>query len=104
MKVRRPELVVAAAVAVCLPMVPGILSGAISPMAGLLRLLIALIICWAAGAMLSTLFSRFFEEARRAQIVQMIEKARENATSEQATTQQALQSSPTQSPANKPSV
>ena len=78
MKVRRPELVLAAAVAICLPMVPGILSGAISPASALVRLLIALVICWVAGSVLTSVFDRYAEESRRAQIIRMIEKARQS--------------------------
>ena len=76
MTVRRPELVLAAAVAICLPMVPGILSGAISPVSALVRFLIALVICWVAGSVLTNVFDRYAEDSRRAQIMRMIERAR----------------------------
>jgi hypothetical protein len=91
MKVSRPELVLAAAVAVCLPMVPGILNGAISPMAALIRLLVALLICWAGGAVLTTMLTRYSEQARRAQILRMIERAREQVSSDASTPGQSQQ-------------
>jgi len=75
MAVRRPELVLAAAVALCLPMVPGILNGGIGAMTALIRFLIALLACWVAGAVLSKVLTRYNEESRRAEIVRTIEAA-----------------------------
>ncbi|MCL4423528.1 MAG: hypothetical protein M1115_10285 [Actinobacteria bacterium] len=58
-RIRRPELVLAAAVAISMPMLPGILSGSISTAAALLRFLIALLGCWAAGAMVVSVLERY---------------------------------------------
>ncbi len=79
MAVRRPELVLAAAVALCLPMVPGILNGGIGAMTALVRFLIALLACWVAGALLSKVLTRYNEESRRAEIVRTIEAAQRSA-------------------------
>src|SRR5215469_6008337 len=75
MKVKRPELVLAAAVAMSLPMVPGILSGAIDPSAALVRLLIALVVCWVFGGLLGSLLLRYDESARRNEILRVIERS-----------------------------
>ncbi len=72
---KRPELVLAAAVAVCLPMFPGIAHGDIAPSTALVRFLVAVLVCWAAGAVLSAVLARYGEEARRAEIVRLIEQA-----------------------------
>lgn len=76
MGVKRPELVLAGAVLVSLPMVPDILHGDISPAAALVRFIGAILVCWVAGAVLSNVFGRYGEQARRAEIEAMIEEAR----------------------------
>jgi len=78
-KVRRPELVLAGAVALCLPMVPGILDGAVGVTTALVRFLVALLACWVAGAVLTALLDRYSEQARRNQIVRAIEEAQQAA-------------------------
>ena len=65
MRVKRPELVLAAATALSLPMVPSILDGAISPTAALVRFLIAILICWLGGSILVTVVARYANAARR---------------------------------------
>ena len=76
MYVRRPELVLAGAVAICLPMVPGVLNGDISAVSAGTRLLIALVICWFAGALLTSLVDRYSRESRRIQALKMLAAAR----------------------------
>jgi acyl-CoA synthetase (AMP-forming)/AMP-acid ligase II len=84
MRVKRPELVLAAAVALSLPMVPGILDGGIGAMTALTRFLMALLACWAAGAVLSTVLTRYNEDSRRAEIVRAIEAAQQAAAANAA--------------------
>jgi hypothetical protein len=74
-KVRRPELVLAGAVLLCLPMVPGVLNGAVGVTTALVRFLIALLACWAGGAVLTTLLDRYSEQSRRDQIMRAIDSA-----------------------------
>jgi len=81
--VKRPELVVAGAVLLCLPMVPGVLSGGIGAMTALTRFLIALLLCWIGGAVLTAVLSRYSEESRRAEIAKAIDAA-QRATAERA--------------------
>ncbi|MDE3203335.1 MAG: hypothetical protein KGQ66_03830 [Acidobacteriota bacterium] len=75
MAVRHPEFVLAAAVAVSLPMAPGLLSGQISGMTAIERFLIALIVCWFLGSILSWVLTTYGEQARRAQVIRMIEES-----------------------------
>ena len=79
MKVRRPELVLAGAVLLCLPMVPGILDGAVGATTALVRFLIALLACWVGGAVLTSLLDRYSEQSRRDQIVRAVEDAQQAA-------------------------
>lgn len=79
MKVRHPEFVLAAATAVCLPMVPGLLSGQITAVSAAERFLIALIVCWFLGSLLSWVLTTYSEQARRAQVLRMIEADRRDA-------------------------
>jgi hypothetical protein len=74
--VRRPELVLAGAVALCAPMIPGVLNGNVSAVAAGGRLLVAIIICWGAGALLTSLTDRYSREARRSQAIRMLAAAR----------------------------
>jgi hypothetical protein len=76
MSVRRPELVLAGAVALCAPMIPSVLNGNISAMAGGLRFLVAIVICWVAGSLLTSLTDRYSKEARRLQAVKMLTATR----------------------------
>lgn len=76
MAVRHPEYVLAGAVAVCLPMVPGLLSGQISGSAAAERFLIALVVCWILGSVLGWVISTYSEQARRADVMRIIEESR----------------------------
>jgi len=76
MGVRRPDLVVAAALALSLPMLPSIMNGGISLASGFLRFAIALALCWAAGAVIERVYDTYSREARQAQIRKAIEEAR----------------------------
>lgn len=77
MRVRHPELVLAAAVLVSLPMIPGLLDGGISPMTVLVRFLIALIVCWIGGSILSRLLTNYTNQVRRAEIQKQIDEENE---------------------------
>ena len=76
MGVRRPDLVVAAALALSLPMLPSSMSGGISLASGFLRFAIALALCWAAGAVIERVYDTYSRQARQAQIRKAIEEAR----------------------------
>jgi hypothetical protein len=75
MHVKHPELVLAGAVLVSLPMAKGLLSGNISPTAGAVRFLIALIVCWILGSVLSWVVTNYNEQSRRRTIMRAIEEA-----------------------------
>jgi hypothetical protein len=68
--------VLAAAVAISLPMVPGILDGNITAVTAGVRLLIAIVICWVAGSVLTSIIDRYTREVRRAQAMKMLAAAR----------------------------
>ena len=72
---RRPELVLAGAVAICLPMAPGGLNGNIPAISAGTRVLVAIIICWIAGSFLTNIIDRYSREARRAQALKMLAAA-----------------------------
>lgn len=72
MSVRRPELVLAGAVALCVPMIPSVLNGNITAIAAGARFLGAIVICWLAGSLLTSLTDRYSAEARRTQAVRML--------------------------------
>jgi len=74
--VRRPDLVLAGAVVICLPMVPGVLNGNIAPISAGIRLAIAIVICWAAGALLTSIIDRYSAEVRRTQALKLLAAAR----------------------------
>ena len=65
MGVRRPEWVLAAAVVVCLPMVPDILSGAIGTTAALVRFLGAILVCWVLASIVQAVLDRYADAATR---------------------------------------
>ena len=73
---RRPELVLAGAVAICLPMIPGVLNGNITAISAATRFLIAIIICWFAGSLLTGIIDRYSRESRRSQALKMLAAAR----------------------------
>jgi hypothetical protein len=85
MSVRRPELVLAGAVAICLPMVPGVLNGNIAPVSAGTRFAIAIIICWFAGSMLTRVIDRYARESRRNQALKMLAASRRAMTGNEAT-------------------
>jgi hypothetical protein len=72
MSVRRPELVLAGAVALCAPMIPSVLNGNVTAIAAGGRFLVAIVICWLAGSLLTSLTDRYAREARRTQAVKML--------------------------------
>jgi membrane protein implicated in regulation of membrane protease activity len=74
--VRSPSLVVGGAVVLCLPMLPGILSGALTTVPALERFLLALIVSWIAATLLSRVVTRYSNEARQAEIVKQLTEAR----------------------------
>jgi len=81
--VKRPELVLAAAVLISLPMVPNIVHGDISAVSALVRFIAAVLVCWIAGAILTRVLSTYSEQARRAEIEKMIEEARRRSAEHQ---------------------
>jgi len=74
--VRRPELVLAGAVLICLPMVPGVLSGNVSAVTAGTRFLLAVVLCWVGGSLLTSVLDRYSAEARRTQALKMLAAAR----------------------------
>ncbi len=76
MRVRRPDLVLAGAVVICLPMVPGVLNGNITTVSAGLRLALAIVICWTAGSLLTSIVDRYSREVRRAQALKLLAAAR----------------------------
>ncbi len=68
MKVRHPEFVLAAATIVCLPMVPGLLSGGITVTAAAERFLLAIVGCWFLGSILSWVISTYTAQSQRAEV------------------------------------
>jgi len=72
MSVRHPELVIAGAVAVSLPMAPGILNGDISGAVAGERFLIALIGCWILGSLISWVLSTYTRQATRAELNRLV--------------------------------
>jgi hypothetical protein len=76
MSVKHPELVLAGAVAVCLPMVPGLLKGQISDIAAAERFLIALVVCWVLGSVLSWVIRTYSAQASRAELTRMVDESR----------------------------
>ncbi len=76
MGVRRPELVVAAALVLSLPFLPSVLDGALSPAAGLVRFAIALVLCWALAAVVERVVDMYARQARQAEITRLLDEAR----------------------------
>jgi hypothetical protein len=74
--VRRPELVLLAALVLSLPMLPSVLDGGISVASGFLRFGVAIALCWAAGAVIERVYDTYSRQARQAQIRKAIEDAR----------------------------
>jgi|GEM_PF-1593705 len=76
MRVRHPELVVAAALVLSLPFLPSILDGGLSPAAGLVRFAVALVLCWAVGAIIERVVDTYARQARQAEMIRMLDEAR----------------------------
>ena len=76
MAVRRPEFVLGGALVVCLPMVPGVLNGSISTTSALVRLLGALLVCWALGSVVQNVIDRYAEAAARREFEVQVARAR----------------------------
>ena len=80
MGVKHPELVVAAAAACCLPMVPGLLAGQITAVAAGERFLGALVVCWVLGSILSWVLTTYSQQAQRTELMRMVEANDDSAT------------------------
>ncbi len=76
MGVRRPELVVAAAIVLCLPSLPGLVDGGLSPVAIAVRFALALALSWGAGALIERVLDAYSRQVRQAETLRMIEEAR----------------------------
>lgn len=76
MGVRRPELVLLAALVLSLPMLPSVMDGGISVASGFLRFAVALALCWAAGAVIERVYDTYSRQARQTQIHRAVEEAR----------------------------
>jgi predicted naringenin-chalcone synthase len=74
--VRRPELVVLAAIVVSLPSIDLLLNGSLGLAAALIRFTIAVAFCWAGGAILETLFDTYSRQARQRELEQRIRSLR----------------------------
>lgn len=74
MSVRHPELVIAGAVLVSLPMVSGILNGDIGTIAAGERFLVALVGCWILGSVLSWVITTYSHQSRRAELTRLTQR------------------------------
>jgi hypothetical protein len=74
--VRRPELVVLAAIVVSLPSIDLLLNGSLALAAALFRFAIALAFCWGGGAILETLFDTYSRQARQRELEHRIRTLR----------------------------
>jgi hypothetical protein len=84
MSIRRPDLVLGASVLVSLPIVPGVLDGAISPTDALVRYLGALVVCWMGGSLIGSILAKYTKISRRKDVIKAIEIARQQQEEEQA--------------------
>ena len=73
MGVKHPELVVACAVACCVPMIPNLLAGNVSTTTAGERFLIALVVCWVLGSLLSHVIRTYNSQAQRAQLMRLFD-------------------------------
>ena len=71
MGVKHPEFVVACAVACCIPMIPNLLAGNVSTTTAGERFLIALVVCWVLGSLLSYVTRTYNSQAQRAQLIRL---------------------------------
>ncbi len=76
MGVRRPEWILAAAVVVCLPMVPDVMSGAIGTTVALVRFLGAILVCWILASIVQAVLDRYADAAARREYEVQISRAR----------------------------
>ncbi len=74
MGVKHPGLVVAAAVACCLPMVPNLLAGNVSGATAGERFLLALVGCWVLGSLLSYVIRTYTAQAQRTQLLSLLDQ------------------------------
>jgi hypothetical protein len=77
---KRPSLVLAGAVVLCLPLVPSFLAGTVAPISALERFLLALVVSWIAAAVISSVLTRYSNQARQAEIVRQLTDARRAST------------------------
>ena len=73
MGVKHPEFVVACAVACCIPMIPNLLAGNVSTTTAGERFLIALVVCWVLGSLLSHVIRTYNTQAQRAQLLRLFD-------------------------------
>lgn len=73
MGVKHPEYVLIAAIVCCFPMIPAILSDEVSGITAAERFLIALVVCWVLGSLLSFVIRTYNAQAQRAQLLRLIE-------------------------------
>ena len=73
MGVKHPEFVVACAVACCVPMIPNLLAGNVSTTTAGERFLIALVVCWLLGSILSYVVRTYNAQAQRAQLMRLFD-------------------------------
>jgi hypothetical protein len=76
MGVRRPEWILAAAVVVCLPMVPDVMSGAIGTTVALVRFLGAILVCWILASIVQAVLDRYADSAARREYEVQMSRAR----------------------------
>ena len=74
--VRRPELVVLAALVVSLPSIDLLLDGSLGLATALFRFAVAVAFCWAGAAILETLFDTYSRQARQRELEQRIRTLR----------------------------
>jgi hypothetical protein len=73
--VKRMELVVVAALVVSLPSFAQAFSGGITPAAAIVRLGLALLVCWALGAIVERTLDTYAREARQKEIERRVSQA-----------------------------
>lgn len=74
--VRHTELVILAAIGLMLPALPALFDGALSPAAALVRFAIALVLCWACGAVIEGLIDTYGRQARQRQLEERLRQLR----------------------------
>jgi len=75
--VRRPELIVLAAIALTLPSFPAALAGAIGAAALFIRFALALALCWGAGAVIERVYDTYSRQYRQREIEDLVTRMRE---------------------------